>query len=262
MEEEDNNSFIVEAIYSNPLLLLSYIKYESILRNIDSFLPYSVGFEIECKQQEDFDISLFKNIPNILDVNCDSSEQRFRIPNGLKGMICLYHITQVLKINSLLDDSGIHYHIDMTENYSLLNNENIQANEQWMLEELDKWDYQSDYNKRSVKFDCGHRWIRFQDNFKTAEFRIGEMSFDYKLIIKRMIHASSLIRRLIDNIGGNTTYYPSVIEDPAKLINFVQVKRSKGIDIDKLHDKLKQLKEQPIEQEEEDVSSIMRNRLI
>ena len=114
MEKEVEN-IVKEMIYSSPLPLLS-IKDEKIIDFVNSFLPYSTGFEIECNQGKNFNVENFENIPDIISVNIDSSEQRFRVPNGIKGIICLYNICEQLKLNSEENPlSGIHYHVDMID---------------------------------------------------------------------------------------------------------------------------------------------------
>ena len=194
---------IEEGVYTSPLALLS-IKDKRLINIINNYLPYSIGIEIECNQSSTFDLNNFLNIPNIIEVNIDSNEQRFRIPNGLMGLICLYDICNELKTNSEINpDSGHHYHIDMTNTYNLLSSNFIENNKEWMLEELDKWEYKGTYNKRNIEFSINHNWMRFQPSFKTAEIRIGNMTFDYEIIIKRLIHACSIIKtlnsKLIDN---------------------------------------------------------------
>jgi hypothetical protein len=187
---------IEDGINNCPLALLS-IKDKDLINKINNYLPYSIGIEIECMKSPNFNLDNFLNIPDIINVSIDDNEQRFRIQNGLSGLICLYNICDELKINSELNpDSGHHYHIDMTNTYHLLSNEFIESNRYWILEELDKWEYKGTYNTRGVKFDSMHWWMRFQNGFKTAEIRIGNMTFDYEIIIKRLIHACNIIQRL------------------------------------------------------------------
>ncbi len=160
------------------------------------YLPYSIGFEIECFKDTTFNIEDFKSIPNIMDVNVDTMEQRFRIPKGIEGLNCLYDITTALKKNSLLNpESGIHYHVDCTEAYHTFNSEIVKANEKWMLKELESWKYRGTYNSKRIRFTSGHIWIRFQESFKTMECRIGEMTFEYELLFKRMSHLSDIVRK-------------------------------------------------------------------
>lgn len=187
---------IEEGVYTSPLSLLS-IKDNNIINTINNYLPYSIGIEIECMKSSAFNLDKFLNIPDIIDVNIDNNEQRFRIPNGLSGLICLYNICDELKTNSELNpDSGHHYHVDMTNTYHLLSKDFISNNEEWILKELDSWEYKGTYNSRTIEFNNCHHWVRFQSDFKTAEFRIGNMTFDYEIIVKRLIHACSIIKRL------------------------------------------------------------------
>jgi len=183
-------------VYTSPLALLS-IKDAKVVDKINNYLPYSIGIEIECMKSPEFNLENFTSIPDIMDVKIDSEEQRFRIPNGLVGLICLYNICERLKINSELNpESGHHYHIDMTHTYDMLSNEFIKSNEDWILRELDTWEYGGTYNRRQIEFNCSHNWMRFQSDFKTAEIRIGNMTFDYDIIVRRLIHACQIIRKL------------------------------------------------------------------
>jgi hypothetical protein len=186
---------IEEAIYRFPLSLNS-IKNEILINQINQFLPYSTGIEIECRQSSHFKLSKFENIPDIMDVQCDSGEQRFRIPNGIKGMICLFNICKQLKLNSELNPlSGIHYHIDMTDVFHLLTKELVDKNKEWILIELDKWeDAKNTFQKRDCRIN-DRCYVNFQSQFKTAEIRIGTQSFDYAFIIKRIIEANQMIRK-------------------------------------------------------------------
>src|SRR5690606_2245349 len=84
---------------------------------------------------------IFRNIPDIISVDNDNWEQRYRIPNGLKGIICLYHISKQLKLNSLLNPkSSVHYHVDCTDCYSeIANIVRKSTNIEYILSELDTW---------------------------------------------------------------------------------------------------------------------------
>lgn len=198
-----NLDSIEQLIYYNPKALLS-IKSYKIIQSINDYLPYSVGIEIECNKLTNFNIDNFHNIENIMEVSCDNSEQRFRIPNNINGLICLYEISKQLKLNSELNlGSGIHYHIDMTDCFDLLTSEIIERNSEFILKELDTWNYNGTFNNRLCNLNISHNWIRFQDSFKTAEIRIGEMTFDYNLLIKRIIHSCKIVKKLKEDILTN-----------------------------------------------------------
>jgi len=164
-----------------------------VIKAGEYYLPYSTGFEIECAQQPIFNKENFTNIPNILEVNVDLSEQRFRIPNGIEGLKCLYNISQQLKLNSALNDgSGIHYHIDCTDIFDDITDDNITEYKEILLMRLDQWRYKGAYNNRNMaRSRC---WVRVHSYCKTIEIRIGEMTFDYDLLFKRIIDANDIIR--------------------------------------------------------------------
>lgn len=203
------------------------IKTTPVVLDVDSedvnkvgnyYLPYSTGFEIECEQGSSFNVENFLNIPYILDVNVDSYEQRFRIPSGIKGIQCLYNISQELIKNSLLNKgSGIHYHIDFTDCFDSLNNDNIKLNSDWILKELDTWEYKGNYNSRKCQFNTAHNWVRFQSCFNTMEIRIGEMTFDFSLLFKRIVHANQIARKLKNSVQKDLlSAYDSDIENVIK----------------------------------------------
>lgn len=187
---------ISQSVLTNPIPLLA-IKNKNVLRQIDSYLPYSSAFEVECMQQTTFDVEAFMSIPDIMDVNCDSYEQRFRFPSGLKGLVCLYNICEQLKLNSELDPgAGIHYHVDCTDIWTQITDSYVSSSTEWILEELDTWHPEYTTRNRGYTgfgtFSGG--WLKFND-LHTLEFRVGEMSFDYEVLAKRVIHANDIVRR-------------------------------------------------------------------
>lgn len=214
--EERENGNIDYIIKTTPVVL--DVDSEDVNKVGNYYLPYSTGFEIECEQGSSFNVENFLNIPYILDVNVDSYEQRFRIPNGIKGIQCLYNISQELIKNSLLNKgSGIHYHIDFTDCYDSLNYDNIKLNSDWILKELDTWEYKGNYNSRKCQFNTAHNWVRFQNCFNTMEIRIGEMTFDFSLLFKRIVHANQIARKLKNSVQKNLlSAYDSDIENVIK----------------------------------------------
>lgn len=207
---KDLSKTIQDCINYNPVALLK-INSKALRDKIEDVLPYSTGFEIECSPKYNYQEQLYskleyvkvmESIENIVHVNCDSSEQRFRIPKGINGLICLQEISKnLIKYCELNPLSGIHYHIDFTDCYDDLNSKFISENSSWMLEELDSWNYKGTYNRRNCQFDTSHHWIRFQSSFKTMEIRIGEMTFDYQLLLKRILHANEIARKLKSILG-------------------------------------------------------------
>lgn len=166
-------------------------------------LPYSTGFEIECSLQDNCDISVFRDIPNIMDYPTDavSCEQRFRIPNGVDGLICLFNIAEKMRRwGHLNPDSGIHYHIDFTDVWDSIDTINALVDDEtknYILSELETWNYAGTYNSKVVHVATGGGyWVRFQSGFKTMEVRIGEMTFDYSLLFKRIVHCNSIARNI------------------------------------------------------------------
>ena len=216
------NELIKEGINSSPLTLIPfYSKNKDLINNV---LPFSTGFEIECHQKPGFNDNFFKQIPDIMEVICDTSEQRFRIPNGLRGLICLYNISELLKQYSYFNPlSGIHYHIDCTDWYHQLEDTRHEHKDK-VLKELESWGYNSSYNSKDIGYS--HYWIRLNNQFKTAEFRIGEMTFDYPLLVKRIIHANAIMLEWKLKEVENFTLSDIVYEDINKelILNYAKNK--------------------------------------
>lgn len=246
-----------EVIFTTPLALLT-IDDKEALDYVEELLPYSVGFEIECDMAKTVALDnnnyttyvetikehsdAFREIPDIMAVDNGTGEQRYRIPFGLRGLICLYNISELLKIKSRLNlGSGIHYHIDMTESYSLLepllNANNLQS--KWVeetLSELDTWGYAGIYNKRGIQnapgYKVGTYWLRWQYEFKTAEFRCGEMTFEFDQLLKCMISASKCIRKLKIQLMGEDSYNMFIRNrvkppiDKAKIIAYIKTRKA------------------------------------
>lgn len=200
--EKDTSKIIKlleDAVYNHPQVLLD-LKNKSLLDIIDYMLPYSTGFEIECNSNfssceiED----IFEKIPDIMHVSGGDSEVRFRIPNKLKGLICLQNICNLLPDYFTLNKgSGIHYHVDMTDVFDLINLDFVNTHNDYVINELIKWETAKNVTNHNAKCFYNNRgWVNFQPEFKTCEIRIGEMTFDYNVISKRIIDANRIVRHL------------------------------------------------------------------
>lgn len=200
----ENIDYINQLIRTNPLALLT-IKSKEYLDYINKLLPFSTGFEIECGYGKEYNLNAFKAIPYILDVSNDGGEQRYRIPTGLAGLICLYLISDQLKRNSALNlESGIHYHVDCTDCFSRFNEVFLKEYKDYILSELDTWHYKGKYNSRDVGY--GAKWLRLSNEHKTLEFRCGEMTFDYSELVKNILHANQIVSNLKNLLHSGTDY--------------------------------------------------------
>jgi hypothetical protein len=185
INQEEENKIHFNAVLNNPYL----IEDEAFCFRL---LPFSIGFEIECDYLSNYDKTIFQKIPNLIAFNTSEIEQSFRIPPGLKGMRCLSDICNALIATSSLNyGSGIHYHVDMTDWWELFDFEKTEKNfSKFIFKELDKWKYEIGTNSKEIKYDKKFTWLNFRSDFKTAEYRIGEMTFDYTTILIKMLHAS------------------------------------------------------------------------
>ncbi len=249
------------AVLTAPLSLLS-IKDPIALDYINNMLPFSTGFEIECRQKDTYNINNFRNIPDIMAVNVDSGEQRYRIPNGLRGIICLYNISQQLNLNSELNPlSGIHYHVDMTKTFGSINNKFIEDNREWILKELESWEYDGNFNSKGIGY--GHYWVRLSQEHKTSEFRIGEMTFDYQLLIKRIVHCNSIVKKMNINLGYNIQCNYKEINRTQILEYINDVSIFDGInELETLRQSLKDLKTEEVKLDVDNIYSSIQNRTI
>lgn len=189
---------IENCIFKNPLALLSVSNQDSLM-TINSYMPFSVGFEIECNALPDVEINSqvieeFRSIPFILDANINNyGEIKFRIPKGINGFICLYYISKKLRIYFGLNTlSGIHYHVGV-EDYPF----KPELENNFILEELSTWEYKGSYNEKQIAGSKGV-WVRYPTQFKTVEYRIGEMTFDYDTLVKRIVHCCYITREVIE----------------------------------------------------------------
>ncbi|MBS1960723.1 MAG: hypothetical protein JST04_00800 [Bdellovibrionales bacterium] len=256
------DNIVQEVVYNTPLVLLSFTAKDDIDK-ANNFLPYSTGFEIECDKGELYNEINFTSIPNILAVKNDSHEQRYRIPNGIIGLICLYNISIQLKINSTINNgSGIHYHIDCSNNFDEIRNE-IFKNEKSILNELKSWEYKGKYN--SWKISDSKTAVRVHSYHKTIEFRIGEMTFDYEILVKRIIHANDIVRRIKRSIGVPEPTY--TFPDKSKILNYIRSidLSNGGVKLRDLKARLEELKKssddiKPIQLEQ--ATQLIKNRKI
>lgn len=191
MEGDKPNTKVLEGLKNNPLALV-LTKDQKIIDYFNNLIPYSTGFEIECDMSDLYNEEDFKNIPFIIDVDNNISEQRYRIPNGIRGMICLYCICYHLKYNSLLNPlSGIHYHVDCTDCWGDKFIDFIEHDkEEWILNQLDSW-----IDSKGAKDRIVWSWYK-PNGLQTIEYRVGYMTFDYITILDRIIDANRITKEL------------------------------------------------------------------
>lgn len=193
----------------------------------NEFLPYETGIEIEC------DIPFNPNGPTSRAMSIDmyrtgvlhfevegNTEIKFRIPSGIKGMCNLYNALEVVKAYCKLNmKSGIHYHIDMRKCINWDNIRNVSSIESklWILKALDRWGYKGTYNHKNVAYGKTASWVNLRPTLRTMEFRVGEMSFDYQVIIKRIINCQNIVRRFSEeslrdeNSSQKRESYPKIV---------------------------------------------------
>jgi hypothetical protein len=218
-----NKEMIMDLVNNNPLSLL-VIKDKETIDYINNLIPYSSAFEIECDMvgnpkygsiEWENHNNTFKAIPDIMAVSNDTNEQRYRIPNGLKGIICLFNICTQLKMHSLLNPlSSIHYHVDCTDYWGEAFKDKVIRNQDWILSELDTWLGNDIAINRSM--EC---WFKIND-LKTIEFRLGEMTFDYRIILKRIMHCNSMVRKFKDEMYITPIIFKEL--DSNKILNYLK----------------------------------------
>ncbi len=251
---------IEEMVYLSPLTLL-VMKDEEDINIVNNYLPYSIGMEFECHKKENYNVDNFRKIPNILDVNVDNSEQRYRIPNGIKGLICLYNISEQLKINSLIDmGSSVHFHVDMTDCWKKVTDTFQKSNNTFIIDELKSW-------KTALNLDYATQGSWYKYNcLQTLEIRIGEPTFDYNVLIKRIIQCCNIVKRLKDEL--EVKYKPEFQRINGKeILEYINTYSFPSKDkLDKLNEQLKQLKSNEVSMSTDDylqqLKLITNNRVI
>lgn len=231
---------IRDCIKSDPLSLLN-ITDKNLLEYAEKIMPMSVGIEFEAKlsiensYKEAVRIQkLCKEIiPELMEVDVDPDEQRFRLPSGIKGIVALYKLSGFMKRECQLNPaSGIHYHIDCTDCKImwLKPQSTCVENSQWMLKAIKSWNYTGNYNRLAVS--TNKTAIRLHEQYKTIEFRIGEMTFDYELLIKRIIHCQNITSKVKDNIlkrEHSNNIFSKKIKTLSKKMKKARFKRKKII---------------------------------
>lgn len=144
-------------------------------------------------------------------------EVRFRIDPGVRGLYQLFRISEFLNNNFHFNSlSGIHYHIDCTRSimiekygsktvvknvFDILLNFHEQSHrderflfyENSILKRLDNWNYSGGFNSRYVSMS--KEWVKLHSTYRTVEIRIGEMTFDYQLLLRRIYDCCRIVRR-------------------------------------------------------------------
>lgn len=241
-----------EAVRQSPSLLLSMP--QSLQEEAAKMLPYSTGIEVEATFSEEttnkwnrgesslggkiinleaVEQEALRNIPYLMTCDFDQNEQRFRIPAGIKGLICLEHISNWMKEHMELNmASGIHYHIDFSEMdfFNIADSserftkvEGIAANSQWMLKPLKSWNYTGSFNSWTVSYM--KTAVKFHTDYKTVEFRIGEMTFDYSLMIKRILNLQNICRKFKTDYKKGSLKSPKRTKVEEQVPGFVMTHR-------------------------------------
>ena len=219
-----------------PLPLLA-IKDEKLIQLAESMLPYSVGMEFEIHTSNISLKDVMFHIPNLISFDKEEYEVKFRIPSGIKGLICLWEISVYLTKHCQLNTmSGVHYHIDFTDVCSGFHgnqlfryeftrgaydtNSVIRQNDEWIMNALKNWDYKGVFNARICSL---HKTaVRFHSDYKTMEVRIGEMTFDYELLVKRIINCQNIAKRLKKILSEDDLKKSKAVEGP-KVVGRIQL---------------------------------------
>lgn len=233
-----SQELLEEIIYRSPLTLLR-INDKEVIKRINSYLPYSVGMEFECYKKDTYNQNTFKSIPDIMAVLIDSREQRYRIPSGIQGFMCLYNICSQMKNNSKIDlFSSNHYHIDLTDCKGLISSDFQKNNSEWIIEELKTWGTATDLSRAMLG-----SWYKYND-LGTLEVRIGEPSFDYEVIVNRIIQASRIAKKIKELLRVDSlTVKPEPLR-VKEIVSFIKLHGSEvdyKAELDLLNDKLKEL---------------------
>lgn len=184
----------------NPSLLLD-LQSQNLIDYANSFLTRSVGIEIECTLKH-LNEAEFCDKLLVVEQDHDHEELRFRIYPGIQGLINLYQISKALNKYAIPNlRSGIHYHVDVNhENSEIMQKYKHDFNSyDWMLSIIKSWNYTGTYNAHEVGHfkSCA---IRIGTSYNTIEFRVGEMTFDYNVLLQRVLHVNNLVDKLVSEL--------------------------------------------------------------
>lgn len=204
---EDNLLFL------NPTILDNLKDYNSEYTKLEEqaiyYLPYNTGIEIECNVQRNWSPSLYDELDLVAN-RSDIYEQRIQIYPGLRGAVSLYKYLQILQEYGIHTTSGIHIHVDVSkftkyqysdQKFSLSSSkseslgEYFKKHSDFILKELDSWGYKGTYNQREVRGSKGG-WFGYRSEKDSVEIRICEMTFDYRVLIKRIVHCQYIVKYL------------------------------------------------------------------
>jgi len=196
------------AVYDCPFALKA-VSDKKLLKVAESYLPYSTGIEIETpfkdnqiKKTPEFkeDFRRLLSMPGIYSSEktllTEHYENKVRLNSGVNGMLALYELCEYMKKYFIFNtSSGIHFHIDCSEIKNFTSFVNYTIGQRWILDSLDSWKYEEKYNCRAISSMKGN-WVTIRQDFKTIEFRICDMSFDYDYLIKRIIHCQNIVKKV------------------------------------------------------------------
>lgn len=187
-------------------------------------MRYETSIEVECEIDESFDSRTVLDEANKVPFLVEKSQQsdyeiRFRFKSGLDGLKGLYSACEFLKKYCIYTQSGIHIHVDMRDCGALFENSQLkkltkEGRFDWVLNELDTWEYPGTYNGRKVYYGKSG-WICFRSWYNTAEFRICEMTFEYPQLLKRIHHCNDIICKIKKDL---LSLYPELVDRGADSI--------------------------------------------
>lgn len=224
---------IREAVKRFPYLIPLYIKDKSFDPKITygimkKMLPLRFSIEIEClgalnKGDRTQDLNKLYNVYSLTrDYSYVRTEEDYlnatvlnehRISVlGFKQLVGFYNVLEAMK-HSLFycKGGGIHIHIDLTPFYYSDNNSNSWKVESYYIKlhnvlstnaYLDRVykifgsKYTGTYNRRSCEIDSKGNWINIRPYFKTIEFRIGDLTFEYEELIDIVIQLQALVKEI------------------------------------------------------------------
>jgi hypothetical protein len=163
-------------------------------------VPRTVGMEIEVENTRDKVALLIR--PHSTH---STSELRFFLGKGINFFKELYIVTLLLNEHSTINpSSGIHYH-SFTYLKGLRDcfygisgsSEDSEMNNKFNSEFsklVNHWGYSGTYNTGISFTSGGSRIMRINESNHTWEIRVGEMTFDYSLIVKRSINSVKITK--------------------------------------------------------------------
>lgn len=227
---------IREAVKRFPYLIPMYMKDPTFDPKITygimkKILPLRFSIEFEClgtiNENKTIDSKKHGNQFGVYSLNRDKWTNESNDPNywanqqslnehrvsvlGFRQLVGFHKVLETMKSDLIsCPGSGIHIHIDISPFIPDKIEDRRGTYERWlenirnqmvinldMVYEIFGSKYTGEYNRKSCRIDQKGNWVNIRSGFKTIEFRIGELTFDYEELIDIVIKLQKLTKEVM-----------------------------------------------------------------